>query len=121
MYEFLIPFFVSLFVTLAITPFFIKKFRQMGIVGRDVHKKNRPEVAEMGGIAILAGFLAGFLFVMYFFLSNSIELFTILATMLLAGAVGIIDDMRGMRQKIKAIIPVFAAIPLMLIQAGHMQ
>ena len=117
--EFILPFVSSLIVTLAVTPFFIKKFKDMGITGKDVHSKNKRIVAEMGGIPILIGFVAGFSFVIFYFLSQAIELIAIFSTMMLAGIVGIIDDMNGMKQRVKAIIPVFAAIPLMLIQAGH--
>ncbi|NOX71618.1 MAG: hypothetical protein GXO64_02875 [Candidatus Micrarchaeota archaeon] len=117
--EFILPFVSSLIITLAVTPYFIRKFKAMGIAGKDVHKKDNRLVAEMGGIPILIGFIVGFLFVIFYFLPQTIELIAIFATMLLAGIVGIIDDTRGMRQKVKAIIPVFAALPLMLIQAGH--
>lgn len=115
----ILPAFIGFIVTVSITPSFIKKFKSMGITGKDVHKKNKPEVAEMGGIPILIGFMIGYIFIVYFFISNLIELSAILATVFLAGIIGITDDMGGMRQRAKAILPVFAAIPLMLILAGH--
>ncbi len=119
MNEFLIPFLVSLIFSIIITLFFIKKFKKMGITGLDVHKTYKWEVAEMGGIPILISFVLGFMSVIYFFSNEMLELVAILSTIILAGIVGIIDDRSGMRQRVKAVIPVFAAIPLMIIQAGH--
>ena len=42
-------------------PYLIRLLRRFGFVGIDVHKLDRPEVPEMGGIGIVVGFLAGLL------------------------------------------------------------
>ena len=47
------------------------------------------------------------------------ELLAVLAAVLLTGLVGILDDLLGMRQWVKAFLPVFAALPLVAIRAGH--
>lgn len=39
--------------------FLIKKMKESGIVGNDINKPGRPEVAEMGGIGGLFGFSIG--------------------------------------------------------------
>ncbi len=117
--ELIIPALISFFATLIITPYFIKKFKARGITGFDVHKPEKTEVAEMGGIPIFIGFLIGFVFVIYYFINNIIEFSAILSTVIIAALIGVIDDRTGIRQRIKAILPVFAAVPLMIIQAGH--
>ena len=56
-----ICFVVSFFATLFIIPGWIKKTRELGLVGRDMHKLERNEVAEVGGICVIFGFLIGML------------------------------------------------------------
>jgi UDP-N-acetylglucosamine--dolichyl-phosphate N-acetylglucosaminephosphotransferase len=80
----------------------------------------------MGGLAIVIGFGAGILLtvamVSFFHVFPSVDLIVLLAvlsTVLLAGLIGMVDDLLGMRQWIKALLPVFAALPLMAVPAGH--
>lgn len=120
-YEIFIPAFISFLATIILTPYFVRKFKERGIKGRDVHKKGRPEVAEMGGVPILIGFIAGFVFVFYLFPGDFVALLAMFLTVVFAFLVGYADDKIGMRQKVKAFLPAFAAVPLMAIQAGHHQ
>ncbi|MCK4598797.1 hypothetical protein KAU37_03060 [Candidatus Bipolaricaulota bacterium] len=108
----------------------------------------------MGGLAIVVGFGSGILLavalVSFFHVFPSVNLVVLLAvlsTVLLAGLIGIVDDLlggcsksnpvttpasesvvsskptttppEGMRQWMKALLPVFAALPLMAVRAGH--
>ena len=52
---------VSFFVTLFITPFWIKKSKEEGYSGKDMHKLDKREVAEGGGVCVLAGAVIGIL------------------------------------------------------------
>jgi UDP-N-acetylglucosamine--dolichyl-phosphate N-acetylglucosaminephosphotransferase len=45
-------------ITLLI-PFLIRFFKKRGRVGIDVHKIDRPQVAELGGVGIILGIMAG--------------------------------------------------------------
>jgi UDP-N-acetylglucosamine--dolichyl-phosphate N-acetylglucosaminephosphotransferase len=119
-------FFVSLVGSLISVPILIIRLRKAGIVGEDIHKHRRPLVPEMGGLAVVAGFVAGILFsvaVVSFFHgfpeAKLPVLLAVLTTVLLAGLIGLIDDLLGMRQSLKALLPVFAALPLMAVRAGH--
>ena len=121
-----VTFFVSLLVSLISVPVLIIRLRKAGIVGEDIHKHRQPLVPEMGGLAVVAGFVAGILFsvaVASFFYgfpeAKLPVLLAVLTTVLLAGLVGLIDDLLGMRQSLKALLPVFAALPLMAVRAGH--
>jgi len=109
---------VSLIVTFIITPIFIRKLKKAGIVGTDIHKKDKPKIPEMGGLAILFGFSAGVLFSILFVATDLVQIFAVLISILLLGIIGVCDDIFGIRQRTKIILPVFAAIPLMVIQAG---
>jgi len=134
------PFFVSLLVSFFCVPILISRLKQAGISGSDIHKTGRPEVSEMGGLGIVVGFGAGILLatamVSFFHVFSSVDLIVLLAvlsTVLLAGLIGIVDDLlggcsksnpvttppEGMRQWVKALLPVFAALPLMAVRAGH--
>jgi len=124
---------ISFFVTVVSTPVLIRKFREAGIVGEDKHKPNKPKVPEMGGLAIVAGLVAGVLFavalstlaaragmgdpiVAY---KNLGDLFAALGTSLISAIIGIFDDLVRMRQSVKAILPLFASLPLVAVAAGH--
>ena len=111
-------FVASLVTTLVLTPIFIHKLRASGMVGHDVHKEGRPEVPEMGGFVILFGFSAGLLAAIPFLSSGLAPLFAGFLTVLITGLIGVCDDLFGIRQSVKAWLPIFAAVPLMAIQAG---
>lgn len=103
----------------------IPRLRRAGIVGPDVHKPGKPEVPEMGGLALVAGFGAGTLFSIslatfcpLFSSLDMVALLAVLCTVLLTTLLGIIDDLIGIRQWVKALLPVVAALPLMVVRAG---
>jgi len=50
---------------------------------------------------------------------NLVTLLAVLATILLTGIIGLEDDLLGITQLTKALMPALAAIPLMAIRAGH--
>jgi len=119
-------FLVSFLVTFLVFPKAIQQLKKTGIVGKDINKPGEPEVAEMGGLVIVAGFAAGVIIAIAietFFDRlieiNLIDIFAILSTILMIALIGIIDDLILLPRSIKAIIPVFASFPLVAIKAGH--
>ena len=103
----------------------IPLLRRKGIVGRDVHKPGRPEVPEMGGLFIVSGFAAGILttvaantFLERFLTIRLDEMLAVLCVALLAALIGTIDDLMGVRQRVKAILPLFIALPLVAVRIG---
>lgn len=108
----------SFLVTLFLTPVFIKKLKAAKIVGTDVHKESRTIVPEMGGLVVLFGLVTGVFLSVPFFSSGPVYLFGGLLTIILTGVIGVCDDLFGIRQKKKALLPIFAAVPLVVIQAG---
>ncbi len=108
---------VSLLAALLVTPWSIRKLRASGIVGRDRHKPNNPEIAEMGGIAVFLAFNVGVFFVLGFSLIAQAEQNLILAGLVVctgACMTGILDDLVDLRQRFKAFIPLAFAVPLAL-------
>ncbi|MCS7240837.1 MAG: hypothetical protein NZ651_06305 [Candidatus Bipolaricaulota bacterium] len=119
-------FVAALFVSVLATGVLIPKLRRAGIVGKDLHKPGQPEVPEMGGLALLAGFTTGVLlalaleaFIPPVLPVDFVALLAVLATVLLTGLVGILDDLLDLRQGLKAFLPVIAALPLVAVRAGH--
>lgn len=122
----LVVFVVSLLVSALAARGLRVRLAQNGIVGRDVNKPGRPEVPEIGGLAVVAGFGAGVLLALggTTFLgrlpeADPVLLLACLSTVLLAGLIGVVDDLAGLRQGVKALLPIVAALPLAAVRAGH--
>ncbi|TRZ54592.1 hypothetical protein D4Q76_02155 [archaeon] len=138
---------VSFAAALFITPKFIRFLEAAGITGKDIQKREKPTIAEMGGPAVLTGFLAGIFFFIWakVFLYKEVflygedkilvELFAGITTILIITIIGMFDDLSGLarRDKIdnfgnlkriglkqwqKPLLTLPAAIPLMAIMAG---
>ena len=121
-----IIFIVSFAVSFVGFPIIIPRLKRAGIVGKNMNSESKEEIPEMGGLMIAAGFGAGIVFAIFlrtfFDLFLSVSLTSILAalsTILIVVIIGVFDDLISMRQWIKAIMPVFAALPLMAIKEGY--
>lgn len=127
-----IPVILLAFVgTLAILPAWIRKAKKMKWIWQDMHKVGHPKnVAGSGGIAVLAGFLmAAFLYVaiktfVFQTETDMTKIFVLLITVILAAAVGLIDDLLGWKKgglskRSRLLLILFIAIPLMVINAGE--
>lgn len=113
----------SFLITFLFSILLIPRLKRFGIVGKDVNKPNKPEIAEMGGFAIVAGFTAGVLLAVFlhtFFDGILFNLIFVLAALLTVHAIsfiGILDDLLDLPQWLKAILPLFAAVPLVAVKA----
>jgi UDP-N-acetylglucosamine--dolichyl-phosphate N-acetylglucosaminephosphotransferase len=104
-------------------PFLIKKFMAAKMTGKDVNKAGCPEVAEMGGLGIVMGAIGSLLVAIAFqtFLGFQFRLIEILAamlTILIISLIGTFDDLFSMRQYVKAVLPMAAAVPLVAVSAA---
>jgi UDP-N-acetylglucosamine--dolichyl-phosphate N-acetylglucosaminephosphotransferase len=108
---------LAFLVSFFLAPVAIRKLRGARIVGRDRHKPGMPEVAEMGGLIVFAGFMAGVFALLMLARLDSGQESLILAALITAsgaGLTGVLDDMIALRQRFKAILPLGFAIPLAL-------
>jgi len=119
-------FIVSFLVSFVGFPIIIHRLEKAGIVGRNMNSESKEEIPEMGGLMIAAGFGAGIVFAIFLrtffdlFLSVSLtSILAVLSTVLIVVIIGVFDDLISMQQWIKAIIPAFAALPLMAIKEGY--
>lgn len=121
--------FVSFLITFISIPYWIKKCKQFGLTGKDLHKLDKTIVAEGGGLMVLFGLTFGILIYVAFqtFYLNSqehtVEIFALLCVLFIAGGLGTIDDLlgwkKGLSKRARIMIMIFAAIPLMVINAGQ--
>lgn len=125
MFELAAVFLVAFLASMSVLPSVMRKLTASGIIGKDINKPGKPEVPEMGGIVIVIGFVAGVLFAIaintFFYnsdLFSSDSILAALATVLIMALIGIFDDLFDMRQWVKALLPLAAAIPLMALQVG---
>jgi UDP-N-acetylglucosamine--dolichyl-phosphate N-acetylglucosaminephosphotransferase len=115
----LIALIVSFSTTMITVPWLIRKLAERDLVGVDQNKFNKPKIPEMGGLAVVIGFVAGvstFLVINKVLNEQDTTIYTpILAVVLAvvgAALTGIMDDLFGLRQRIKAVIPFLFAIPV---------
>ncbi len=128
-FRLLIPILASFLITLFLTPLWIKKSCLYGFVGKDMNKYQEVKVSEGGGIVAVAGFILGILLYVaikqFFFNSdaNLIEIFVLTTSLLILAMIGIIDGSLGwkvgLRRRFRIALCLFAAVPLMVINAGQ--
>ncbi|MFH1249387.1 MAG: glycosyltransferase 4 family protein [archaeon] len=125
---------ISFLTTYIILPYWIKRAIRAGLKGKDMNKYKKPEVAEVGGIAVVVGILAGVLLYIAIktFGINQVDaeateiikqILAFVCTLLIITIIGFTDDILGwkigLRQHQKPILCLLAAIPLAVINAGE--
>lgn len=141
---FLVSLLVTFMTTMLVIPKSIVFLRNISVVGRDIQKKGRPLVPEMGGVPVLIGFLGGALLytatnTFYFRNEAYISLLAAMLTVTLITLIGMLDDLTallkrgssrsgcvdhksvkrtGFKQHHKFLLPLPAAVPLMAVQSG---
>jgi len=117
-----VAFVLSFAVVLVLMPCLIRKMRAGGMVGKDVNKKSKTEVAELGGIAALFAFSVSLSFVVGLqkLLGTVAEppFLAAISVFFMAAMIGLIDDISNIRQRLKVVVLAFAALPLMLVHLG---
>lgn len=127
----IIPLMVGFFTTLFLIPFWINKACKIGLIWEDMNKPTKPKnIAGSGGLIVLLGFITGvlsYIAIKTFVLetdTTTVEIFALLTTVLIAGMIGFTDDIfgwvhGGLSAKFRIFLLFFAAIPLMVINAGE--
>lgn len=125
---FFLPILASFAITFFLLPGWIRRAHIAHLVGRDMNKPSHPKVAEAGGVTVIAGFVIGalctialqtFVFQQTLFTA---ELFALLSVVMIVAFIGMIDDLLGWKiglsKRIRLFFVFFAAIPLIVINAG---
>ena len=116
---------ISFIVSFISFPIVIPRLKKAGIVGKNMNSESQEEIPEMGGLIMATGFSAGIIaaialrtFFHTFPLINLTSIYAVLSTILIVVLIGIFDDLISLKQGVKAVMPVFAALPLMAIKEG---
>lgn len=114
-----LAFAAALAVVFVTMPSLIRKMVDGGMVGRDVNKRGRPAVAELGGIASLFAFSISLSLVVGVekLVGNIDEppYLAAISVFFIAAMIGLIDDISNLKQRVKAVTVVFASLPLLLV------
>jgi len=103
-------------VTFISLPFLMDYAKKRGIVGRDAHKINHPLIPEMGGISIVFGLVTSSIVGIYLF-PDKLEMFlSFVFTILIAGIIGFIDDLKPLNARVKPLLTAFAGVPIYLLR-----
>ncbi len=109
---FAFSFIATFFLTWFLSKFFLKK----GIYGHDVHKADKPKVAEMGGVGIVIVMLIVTICSIFIF-PDYWQFFTVASiVILLVGLIGIWDDLKALSAIVKPFLLIFPSIPLIVWQ-----
>ena len=107
---------VSFVITIAVMPLVIKKLKDAEITGIDVNKIEKPKIVEMGGLGAIFGVSVAFLIIAIVFGRNPI--LAVFGVLLIAAFIGIVDDVKGISRRMKAVYVAAASIPLIIVQPG---
>ena len=131
-----VPFFsaiIAFFITYIATNWLIRYLKRIGLVVKDMNKKNTPLIPISGGLAVTSGIFAGtmiYIFIQTFRYNYTNTLTYILASLIsiiMITFVGFLDDLiikinkessKGLKQWQKPLLTLSAAIPLMVVNAG---
>jgi len=128
MYSIVWIFLASFIATFICTPWIIPKLERANFTGKDMNKQNQKKVPNIGGFAIIFGFSAGVLLAIGLFTYlgvfgghfNPSLILAAFSTILIMALIGVFDDLFSMHQLVKATLPLFAALPLVAVNAGVM-
>ena len=119
---------VAAAVVLAVEPAWIRAAHRRGLVGRDMNKPGEVLVAEAGGVWAVVGAAVGLLLLeaLYTYLGGprwDRQGFALTSLLLLSAIIGFTDDILGWKKGLprwqRVVFMVPAALPLVVIKAGH--
>jgi UDP-N-acetylglucosamine--dolichyl-phosphate N-acetylglucosaminephosphotransferase len=101
----------------------IKVMRQKSIVGADGHKHDKPEIPEMGGMAIFQTYpivliITGILYMISYPTFNFLNIIAALAVFEVSAIIGVVDDLYKLSHKIKPVLLMLSALPLIIWRTG---
>ena len=116
MFEELAIFSLGFLTVLLGMPPALKELRKRGILGTDVHKLSRPLIPEMGGTVIIAGLMVSVIAGIFLNPEKTWLLMSFLGTVVISGAIGVIDDIKTLNARMKPFLTIFAGLPILVLQ-----
>jgi len=106
----ILTFVIGFICTYLIIPRLINFMTRKNHVGTDIHKNNRPKVAESGGISIVIGFTITSIFLMIFFPKFLNATLILALTVIFSGMIGYIDDRIKLKSRYKLILTLLTGV-----------
>ncbi len=112
-------------------PLWMTRAKRVGLFGGDMHKTDKKKVVEAGGICVMMGFIFGVLIYIaiktFYFSANPddkiVEILGLVSVILITSFIGFTDDILGwkigLNRKVRILLLLFAALPLIVINAGE--
>lgn len=104
----------SFIITSLLFPQYVKFAKKKGWIGKDIHKHDRPEVAESGGIIFVVGLIPALIIVFILYEQIRMETIAFAISVLFSGIIGFIDDRKVLGSYIKLILLIIAGLPIFL-------
>ena len=117
LFLFAAAFVVPCAVILALMPIYIRFLTARGRLATDVHKLREVKVPTPAGPLLVLAIIAGEAAI-YVINESSIPVAAV-AVVVVAGAVGLYDDLRGLGGLVKPLLLTIAAVPLILLERVH--
>ncbi len=120
-------FFFSTFIAAYIIPNVIERSFERSMLTVDAHKPNKPKIPESGGIAPLISFIFSLLLVLFVLTFTDPErevnsaLLAGVLSVVIAGLIGVLDDVFRIRWRDKILLGFLPALPLMALEVGTTQ
>lgn len=116
---YIIIFAAGLLTTFVYTSKLIRKTAERGYVVKDMYKRDRPNVSNLGGLAILAGIMTSLVFAQFLLEKQVSHNLLIFYFMIFSYAMfGLADDLLDVGRKLKIYIPLFLSLPILLLLDG---
>jgi UDP-N-acetylglucosamine--dolichyl-phosphate N-acetylglucosaminephosphotransferase len=113
----LVSFVVGAVISFTLTPALAKKASRIGLMGTDFHKPLRPQIPDLGGVAVVTSFLAA-MTVGGLLALNQVSVFVIFFTASLGAIIGLIDDLLDLSIPTHVFVTLLIGIPLIAYRAG---
>ncbi|MFW9805441.1 MAG: hypothetical protein ACFFFK_01770 [Candidatus Thorarchaeota archaeon] len=124
----LIPYLIAMtaafMVVILFMPKTIQMLREAGMIGTDIHKREKPEIPKGGGFLVLFAIVFGILVVMGITTFQEHAevregLLAALVSILIAGFIGSLDDIFDFKNRTKVVLPMVASIPMVAVSVGN--
>jgi UDP-N-acetylglucosamine--dolichyl-phosphate N-acetylglucosaminephosphotransferase len=112
-----LAFLVGAVVSLTITPALARKASRVGLMATDLHKPLRPQIPDLGGVAVATSFIAA-MTVGGLLSLNQVSVFVIFFTASLGAIIGLIDDLLDLSLPTHVFVTLLIGVPLIAYRAG---
>lgn len=111
----LIAFILGFIITFILTPIIAKIMKNFNKVGVDIHKLEKPEIPEICGLSILISMILTIAILISLNTQNVLEYISFILAGIIAGMIGLYDDLTSLGANKKAILTASACIPILLL------